>query len=131
MDEEQAQPNQLIERLAELGDRDREAVLRRMSPEERDDVENALSKHLEAARIEAERQQQIDRQFLGYSPWLASIVEEAQDGTPNGLSETCTKALWDIHSAKVGDGMSAPNTGWQGFVERVNEWLSPSREQRT
>ena len=125
------QADQLVERLAALGRKDREAVLARMSPEERGDVENALNHHLEEERLEEERQERIDRQFLGYSPWLASLIEEAQGNTAAGLSETCSKALWDVHAAKVGDGMNAPRTGWQGLVDRVNEWLSPGGEQRT
>jgi hypothetical protein len=131
VEQEQEQSNQLIERLAELGDRDREAVLSRMSHEERGEVENALKKHLEDERLEEERQQRIDSQFLGYSAWLASLIEEAQEDAPERLSETCGKALWEIHSAKVGDGMTLPSTGWQGFVDRINEWLSPSKEQHT
>ncbi|MEP3301757.1 MAG: hypothetical protein ABJO05_07300 [Roseibium sp.] len=126
MSEVQNTATQLIDRLAALGEKDRDAVLSRMAPEERGDVENALSKYLEKERLEEERQQRIDQQFLGYSPWLASIVEDAQEGTASGLSETCSVALWDIHSTKVGDGMSTPRTGWQSFVERFNEWLSPA-----
>lgn len=126
MSEVHSTSTQLIERLAALGDKDREAVLSRMGSEERGEVENALSKYLEEERLEEERQQRIDQQFLGYSPWLASVVEDAQDGTASGLSETCSKALWDIHSVKVGDGMSAPATGWQSFVDRFNQWLSPA-----
>lgn len=129
--EAQDQTTQLIERLAMLGAKDREAVLARMSGDERIDVENALDRHLEDQRLEEERQQRIDRQFLGYSPWLASLIEEAQGKTPKGVSDTCAKALWDIHSAKVGDGMSVPRTGWKGFATKINEWLSPSVEKQS
>ena len=131
MSEVQDQTEMLIERLATLGTKDREAVFARMSVEERGDVENALAKYLEAERVEEERQQRIDRQFLGYSPWLASLIEGAQAGTAPALSETCSKALWDIHSAKVGDGMTPPRTGWQGLVDRANQWLSQGGTTRS
>lgn len=131
MSETHDQTDMLIERLAMLGTKDREAVLARMSVEERGDVENALDTYVEAERLEEERQQRIDRQFLGYSPWLASLIEGAQTGTSPALSETCSKALWDIHSAKVGDGMTPVRTGWQGLVDRANEWLSNGGEKRS
>ncbi|MEM1051303.1 MAG: hypothetical protein AAGI28_04335 [Pseudomonadota bacterium] len=131
MDERQDQPGQLIERLSALGKKDRDAVLSRMSADERGDIENALAHHLEAERLEEERQQQIDRQFLGYSPWLAALIEAAQENSSDFLSETCSKAVWEIHTNKIGDGMSGPRTGWQGFIDRVNNLLALNGEQRT
>lgn len=125
MEATQDHTDQLMERLAALGPKDREAVLSRMNANERGDVENALNRHLEEVRQKEERQQRIDQQFLGYSPWLASIVEDTQDSPANGLSEMCSKALWEIHSTKVGDGMQAPSSTWQNIVDRINEWLSP------
>ncbi|WP_298334515.1 hypothetical protein [uncultured Erythrobacter sp.] len=130
MDEAQDQTTQLIERLSALSEKDREAVLGRMSADERIGAENALDQFIEAERLEEERQKRIDRQFLGYSPWLASLVEKSQNSAPIGMSQTCSNALWEIHSAKVGSGMNIPRTGWRGMVERVNKWLATNGGQR-
>ena len=124
MEAQEDQLAKVVERLAQFGSKDREAVLRKVSAEEREQIESALHDHEEELRLEAERQRRIDRQFLGYSPWLAELVEQSENSTPDRLADTCAKALWEIHSAKVGAGMSVTRTGWLGFVDRVNDWLA-------
>lgn len=128
MEPSQPQSPDFVARLADLGGKDRKAVLALVTADERHRIETALQHSLKEQRAEEERQRRIDRQFLGYSPWLASLVEQAQDSAPETLTDPCAKALWDVHSAKVSAGMSVTRSGWRGFMDRCNDWLKTSRK---
>lgn len=124
MESQEDQSAKVVERLASLGAKDREAVLDRMSPDERLEIESTLRQHAEEKRIEEERQKRIDRQFLGYSPWLASLIEHSQETPPDSLTPASAKALWEVHGEKVSSGMTTTRSGWLGFTDRVNDWLA-------
>ncbi len=123
MEPSQPKSPDLVARLAGMGGKDQKAVLALVSADERHRIETALQQNVEEQRAEEERQRRIDRQFLSYSPWLAALIEQAQDSVPDALTEPCAKALWTVHSAKVSAGMSVTRSGWRGLIDRINDWL--------
>lgn len=115
----------LIERLSELGRRDREAVLNHLSHDRRTAVENALHHLSEERRVEEERQRRIDRQFLGYSPWLASVIERCEHSQPSHLTEAAAAALWSIHEQSVSSRPPKVRSGWLGVTDRLIDAIAP------
>jgi hypothetical protein len=91
----------LIERYRSLPAADRKAVRRNLSPSEFEALENAC------AEIDATRRSEAapERQFRGYSPWLAALIEQAL-GDDRALPEVtaeCRAAIAGTHLSIVGD----------------------------
>lgn len=123
--EESTDPNQeLLSRFESLARRDREAILDRLSDEERRLVNNALIDRAQAQAAEIERQRRIDRQFLGYSPALAARLETCENGIPNGMSKAAADAAWQVHTAAVASREAPVRTGWLGIWDRVSDTLA-------
>ena len=118
-------PNQeLLSRLETLGRRDREAILDRLSDEERRVIDAALTERAQARAAELERQRRIDRQFLGYSPALAARLEACENGYPNAMSKVAAEAAWRVHSAAVASREAPVRTGWLGVWDRLSDALA-------
>ncbi|GAA4044742.1 hypothetical protein [Parerythrobacter jejuensis] len=121
----------LLERFSGLGRADRKAVLESFSAEERLAFENAAAAE-EAARIEEEaRQRQADRQFLGYSPWLAALVEPAVKDGDSKLGTAAVKAVAQEHEALIASRGSEPRPGWRGVFDRMADLFAiPTRNAK-
>lgn len=118
----------LLTQFGKLGRRDRKAVLARLAPAERDRVEAVIAAQGEARQQEAERIRRAGRQFAGYSPWLAELLQQAcaNDGeTELHLSDAARRAIVDAHRALLDDDEAEPH----GFAAQLRAWgamiLSP------
>ncbi|MEO0828924.1 MAG: hypothetical protein AAFY03_00495 [Pseudomonadota bacterium] len=126
MSHEEYEPSEPIMRLCALKEKDRQAVLMQLSPEERNEIEFALRQLEEAQAAEAERQRQIDRQFLGYSPWLATLIETSEHSSPAGVTEHASRAAWDVHARLVNAKEPTKNPVWWEQLERLSARLGLS-----
>lgn len=70
----------LVERYMKLGGADRRAVLASLTPSERDLFEREVAAARDTRRRARAQARSDDRQFVGYSPWLAAIIGEAIKG---------------------------------------------------
>lgn len=126
----------LMTQFAKLGHRDRKAVLAQLNPEERGRIAATQAAQAEARRREAERSRRAGRQFAGYSPWLAELLQQAGadkdrggKGTVN-LSDATWRAVADIHRAIHNEEGPLP----EGLPARIRAWgrtlLSPTKGER-
>lgn len=127
MSEPTDQNDQAIARLAQMGRRDREAILSFLSIEEQQETERALKTHNAELVLEEERQRRIDRQFLGYSPNLAALVEACEDGPTNGLTGMAASTIWEVHTDLIANHPPAVRNGWLGILDRVQDLLIVGR----
>lgn len=90
----------LVARYCGLGGADRKAVRRALSPSEFQALEDACAE-LDRARGE----QALERQYRGYSPWLAALIEQSLgDGrTQLEVTAACRAAIAGAHRSIVGD----------------------------
>lgn len=126
--ETETDTDELISRFAELGKKDRQAILQQLPQEDRARVEGAFRDYLKREAAEFDRQQRIDRQFHGYSPWLASLIEAAENSVPDGVTEFASRQAWETHSALVTSQGSHEGSGWTGLFDRLAEWFGPLRK---
>lgn len=91
----------LVERYRSLGTADRKAVRRNLSPSELEALESAYAEIDRARRAE----QAPERQFKGYSPWLAGLIEQAlgDDRTQPEVTAECRAAIAGTHRSIVDD----------------------------
>lgn len=107
----------LLMQFGKLGRRDRNAVLAQLAPAERDRVEAAIFAQGDARRRDADRIRRTARQFAGYSPWLAGLLQRtcANDddmGTAASfdLSGPARNAVADIHRSLLNEGDAQPRS---------------------
>ena len=101
MPDEAAEFSAIAARFNKLGAADRKAVLANFSAAERAAFERELAEELKARRGEKENARLADQQFVGYSTWLATIVENTGD-TERGerrLTKACENAVLTAHKA--------------------------------
>jgi hypothetical protein len=116
----------LLEQFAKLGRRDRGAVLKQLTPDERGRIEGAMIAQDEGRRREAERVRRAGRQFAGYSPWLAELLQQAcANDDPGGkqdanLSGAARRAVVDVHRAIHNEDGATP-TGW---IAQMRAWVA-------
>lgn len=113
----------LLERFAKLGRADRKAIMANLSAEERIVFEQAIAAEEGARSAEESRRRQADRQFLGYSPWLAALVEGALKRDEVKLAPEAAKALVVSHGALIADQGIEPRDGWRGALDRISDLL--------
>jgi hypothetical protein len=105
----------LVERYRSLGAADRKAVRRNLSPSEFDALERA------GAEIDKARRAELapERQFKGYSPWLAALIEQAlgNDQTQPAVTAECHAAIASSHLSIVED------QGDETLVARIGRLL--------
>lgn len=91
----------LVERYRSLGAADRKAVQRKLSPGEFNALDSACAESERARRAE----QAPERQYRGYSPWLAALIEQAlgDDRTQPEVTAECRAAIAGTHVSIVGD----------------------------
>ncbi|WP_379549937.1 hypothetical protein [Qipengyuania sp. DGS5-3] len=118
----------LLDRFSGLGKADRKAVLEGFSAEERAAFESAIAAEEEEQSAEEERQRKADRQFIGYSPWLGEIVENAVKGSETMLAPEAAKALAAEHKAITASEAVQPRSGWRGLIDRVTNTLDPAAQ---
>ena len=116
----------LLARYSGLGRADRKAVLASFTPEERIAFENAIAADEKIATEEEERRRQSDRQFLGYSPWLAKIVEAAVKEDNSKLAHEAAKAVVIEHKTLIASRGSEARGGWRGVLDRLSDLLAPA-----
>ena len=116
----------LLARFAGLGRADRKAVLASFTADERIAFENAMLAEEKAAADEEERRRQADRQFLGYSPWLAAKVEPAVKDGDTKLAPAALKAVVAEHEALIANHGSEPRSGWRGVFDRLADIFAPA-----
>lgn len=114
----------LLERYSGLGRADRKAVLESMDAEDRIAFENAIAAEVKSQEEEDARQRQADRQFLGYSPWLAAIVEGAVKHGDHSLTPETAKAVAAEHTSLIASQSSNPRDGWRGALDRLQEFFT-------
>ena len=92
----------LIDRFSRLGPADRKAVRARLSPEERAALERECA---ETVRPRADVSPEAHRQFRGYSPWLAKLIERsaADDAEQSPFSDACRAAISGAHVSTAED----------------------------
>jgi len=127
MSDRETPTDRIYRKLAALGRKDRQAVLARLSDEERHALTLAIDETAEREAAERERQRRIERQFLGYSPWLASRVEAAKNARTNALTELATETLWQQHELLIGEHPPAIRSGWLGVFDRLSDLLEDRR----
>lgn len=116
----------LLVQFGKLGRRDRHAVLAQLAPAERDRIEAAIRAQGEARRREADRIRRTARQFAGYSPWLAELLQRActnDDGRGEAsldLSSHARNAVADIHCSLLNEDNIAP----RGIIAQWRAWSS-------
>ncbi len=119
-----------ISRFAKLGKRDREAIMQELSHEQRTLIERARRDLLAAEVLEAERQRRTDRQFHPYSQWLSSLIEQAENATPEPITKTAADALWDVHQTlHAAQGLEDPG-GWKALFATLGDWLAPTEKKK-
>ena len=116
---------ELLRRFNGLGRSDRKAILDTFSAEERLAFENAAAAEKRANAVEEARKRQADRQFLGYSQWLAEIVEGCIKGDSAGLAPAAAKAVAAEHARLAASETSMRGEGWRGLLDRAQYFLSP------
>ena len=96
----------LVERYRSLGAADRKAVRRNLSPSEFAALASACAEADRAQRAE----QAPERQFRGYSPWLAALIEQAlgEDRTQPDVTAECRATIAGSHLSIVGDQREEP-----------------------
>jgi hypothetical protein len=91
----------LVERYRTLGAADRKAVRRNLSSDECRAIERA------EAEIDRARRSELtpERQFRGYSPWLAALIDQVLGGdrAPPELTAECRAAIASSHLSIVED----------------------------
>lgn len=92
----------LIDRFSRLSPADRKAVRARLSREERAALERACA---ETVKARADVSSAADRQFRGYSPWLANLIERsaADDAEQSPFSGACRAAIASAHESTAKD----------------------------
>ncbi len=119
----------LLAQLSGLGRRDRRAVMMRLTQSERDRIDAAMTAQDEARHREVERVRRAGRQFAGYSPWLAELLQKACGNDDNDdrrekgevpLSATARRAVADIHRAIHNEDAAAP----PGLMAQVRDWAA-------
>lgn len=118
----------LLDRFSGLGKADRKAVLEGFSAEERSAFESAIAAEEKEQAAEEERQRKADRQFIGYSPWLADIVEGVVKGRESNLAPEAAKALAAEHKAITALETEQPRAGWRGVLDRLATMLAPPKD---
>ncbi len=126
----------LMAQFDKLGHRDRKAVLAQLTPDERDRIGAAMAAQTEARRKEAERARRAGRQFAGYSPWLAELLQQAGADKDRGnkgavnLSDAAWRSVANIHRAIHNEDEAAP----EGLLAQIRAWgktlLSPQAGER-
>ncbi len=129
MASELSESAELIAKFSSLGKADQKSILGRLSPEERLSLE--MSMRAEAATIaeEEERQRKIDRQFLGYTAWLADLVEGTQDSVPDQLTPKAAKTIWQEHEALIAAKPLSPRSGLRGLIDQLADLFSGSPDK--
>ena len=114
----------LLTRFNGLGKADRLAVLEHFDAEERLAFEAAVEDE-DRRRAELEARQHVaDRQFLGYSPWLAELVETSLKPEGSMLTAETTRALASEHSALIAAQGLPARTGWHYWIDKVRDFLT-------
>jgi hypothetical protein len=105
----------LVERYRSLGAADRKAVRRALSASEFEALENACSDLDKARRAELAP----ERQYRGYSPWLAAPIEQSlgDDRTQPEVTAECRAAIAATHRSIVDD------QGEESVVARLGRLL--------
>lgn len=130
-------PGALFEQFGKLGRRDRKAVMAQLTLAERERVAAAMAAQDDSRRREADRVRQAGRQFAGYSPWLAELLQHASADEAGGekggpkLSDATRRTVAEIHRAIRDAGEESP----QGFTQQMRQWaatlLSPPAKGRS
>lgn len=119
----------LAARFADLPPADRKAVLAKLDAEDRTRVMAKIASCAEEIAAEEERERRIDRQFVGYSPWLAETLEVCLDGraTSAGLTPRAARSLCAHHKARLDDRTEDEPTGLRSWFDRLlNPLATPS-----
>jgi len=105
----------LVERYRSLGAADRKAVRRNLSPGEFEALKDACAEIDRARRAELAP----ERQFKGYSPSLAALIEQAlgDDRTRPEVTAECRAAMAVAHLSIVED------QGGETLVARIGRLL--------
>jgi hypothetical protein len=93
-----------IQRWRVLSAGDRNAILQRLSSEQRLAFMRLLAENGDAASHRSARAQR----FSAYSPWLANLIEHCEDSAPTGglLTANVGRALLAAHEEFIADGTS-------------------------
>lgn len=124
----------LLLRFEELGHRDRKAVLRQLTSEDRPRIEIAIAAKAEAQRREADQRRRAGRQFAGYSAWLSPIVQSASTpatGTTEQLAPATRQAIADIHRALHAEDPQASEGLFASMRRWTNSILTPKETTRS
>ena len=97
MPETQPSRETLLHQWAKLSWGDRKAITRRLTLEQRMELDQALS--LQKTRKSTDSSETGAREFQGYSPWLASLVAAGEQGTLTDppLTGATSAALRNAH----------------------------------
>lgn len=115
----------LLQRLEGLGRADRKAVLSAMSAEDRVAFDQAVEAEAQERLAEEERRRRADRQFHGYSPWLAGIVEAAVKGDGGKLSPATARAVGDEHAALLASEKLEDRSPLGAMLAKVQALFAP------
>lgn len=116
----------LLQRLEGLGRADRKAVLDAMSAEDRIAFDQAVEAEALERLAEEERRRQADRQFHGYSPWLAGVVEAAVKGDGGKLSPVAARAVSDEHAALLASQKLDQVSPLHAMLAKAKALLAPT-----
>ncbi len=119
----------LFRRFEGLGRKDQQAILNRFSEAERIAFEDAIEAERLARAEEARRLRASDRQYLGYSAWLANLVEASVGTGDVGLTRQARTPLAAEHKASFEVLQTPEPSLWQSLVARVQEWFAPTEAE--
>lgn len=114
----------LLTRFERMSRKDQQAVLDHFDAEERTTFEAAIDAERQTREEERQRQRVSDRQFLGYSPQLAAIIERAVSGNAEGLTPAAMQALAAEHRTSIEAQAQQDRPAWQSVADWFQGVLS-------
>ena len=112
----------LLDHFDTLSKADRRRVLSSFSAEDRTAFDRAVAAEAKSRKDKAEYDRKVERQFVGYSSWLAELVKNALEA--NGtIAREAAGALVSEHKTLLERSAPAPRTGIRGILDRAADLL--------
>lgn len=114
-----------LRRFRGLGRADRKAVLAQLSAEELIIFEKAVEADDRSMADRRIRQQQADRQYRSYSPWLADLVEAVVNDAECRLTPVAAKVIAAEHKALIQREKGDQHDSWSRLLSGIKDVLTP------
>ena len=108
----------LLDHFETLSKADQRRVLSSFSVEDRTAFDHAVAAEAKSRQERAEYDRKVERQYVGYSSWLAEIIKSARDAN-DAIARDAAEALVSEHQTLLERSAPAPRTGIRGILDRA------------